>query len=55
MRRPRRSAAKVVTFLALGLAGFALAGSGPASGHRFDGHDGYDRNDHDDAGRRVPR
>ena len=32
MRRPRRSAAKVVTFLALGLAGFALAGIGAGVG-----------------------
>ena len=32
MRRPRRSAAKLVTFLALGLAGFALAGLGAGVG-----------------------
>ena len=32
MRKPRRSAAKVVTILALGLAGFALAGIGAGVG-----------------------
>jgi hypothetical protein len=44
MRKPRRSAAKVVTILALGLAGFALAGIGAGVGWRQnDGHNGNHR------------